>query len=66
MKHGIQKKLAEQAGISPRYINKVISGGARASKPLSILMESLSGVDRDLWRNPDNGLRDALDIKYPG
>jgi len=47
--HGIQKQIAEKAGITPAFLNAIIKQGARPAWKTAKRLADATGTDPILW-----------------
>jgi plasmid maintenance system antidote protein VapI len=49
MKHGTQSRLAQEADVSPKLLNKYLKGAKNASAPIADRLAALTGTDIRVW-----------------
>lgn len=49
MRHGIQKQIAEKAGITPAFLNAIIKQGARPAWKTAKRLATVTGTNPILW-----------------
>lgn len=50
-RHITPKKFAERAGLSKKYINKLLSGEAQLTREIAERLENILGVPVSFWIN---------------
>ena len=62
MEHGTQTKIAERIGVTPQFINQILSGARRPSWNKAKLLAGVTGIKPELWLDgTPEAIRDAVD-----